>query len=217
VEASFWHERWQQNQIGFHQPEINPHLQQFWPGLGLPADSTVFVPLCGKSADMLWLRAQDYRVVGVELSPMAVDAFFSENRLQPDTWQEDGFTVSEADGIRLYCGDYFALRPQHLSGAAGAFDRAALMALPPAMRADYAQHLRRLLPRPSRILLVVFDYPQQEMAGPPFSVSEADVRALYGQEFAVERLHAVDVLAQEPWFRDKGLTQLQEKVYRLTA
>ena len=217
MEASFWHERWQQNQIGFHQPEINPHLQQFWPELGLPAGSTVFVPLCGKSADMLWLRAQEYRVVGVELSPMAVDAFFSENRLEPTIWEEGGFRISEADGIRLYCGDYFALRPQHLSGATGAFDRAALVALPPAMRADYARHLHRLLPPQSRILLVAFEYPQQEMAGPPFSVSEAEVRALYGQEFAVERLHAVDVLAQEPRFREKGLTQLQEKVYRLTA
>lgn len=216
VDANFWHDRWQQNQIGFHQREINFHLQQFWPELGLAAGSTVFVPLCGKSADMLWLRSQGYQVIGVELSRLAVDAFFAENDLPATVRDEGAFRVNECDGIRIYCGDFFALQPSQLAAVGGVFDRASLIALPPAMRVAYADHMRRLLPQQALTLLVAFDYPQQEMQGPPFSVQEAEVRELYAADHTVTLLHSVDILSQEARFREKGLTRLQEKVYRLS-
>ena len=72
MHPEFWLERWQQNQIGFHQARVNPYLQQFWPQLGIAQTGRVFVPLCGKSSDMLWLRAQGHEVVGVEFSELAV-------------------------------------------------------------------------------------------------------------------------------------------------
>ena len=215
MDATFWHQRWQENQIGFHQREINFHLQQFWPELGLAADIAVFVPLCGKSADMLWLRARGHRVIGVELSQIAVDAFFAENHLTASVRQEGEFRVSECDGIRIYCGDFFALQPADLAGVGAVFDRAALIALPPAMRRDYVAQMRRLLAPGAATLLVAFDYPQQEMQGPPFSVEEAEVRALYAPDHAVTLLHRLDILGQEPRFREKGLTRLHEMVYRL--
>ena len=82
MEPGFWHERWERAEIGFHKQEINVHLQQFWNCLELPAGERVFVPLCGKSLDLLWLAGEDHPVTGVELSPIAVDAFFQENELQ---------------------------------------------------------------------------------------------------------------------------------------
>ncbi len=82
MQHEFWHERWQQNQIGFHQQEVNPFLQGYWPSLKADPSDQVFVPLCGKSHDLLWLRAMGHHVVGVELSPLAVDSFFSENSLR---------------------------------------------------------------------------------------------------------------------------------------
>ena len=84
MKAEFWLERWQRNEIGFHQGEINAHLQDYWDRVGLKEGGEVFVPLCGKSNDMLWLRAQGHRVLGVELSPLAVEAFFVENQLKPE-------------------------------------------------------------------------------------------------------------------------------------
>lgn len=215
MQPDFWHERWQLNQIGFHQPDTNPYLQQFWPQLGVAPGSRVFVPLCGKSRDLLWLRAQGHAVVGVELSELAVQAFFEENRLVASVRPQGGFKVYEAVGIRLYCGDFFALTAADLAGVGAVYDRASLVALPPKMRPDYARHMLSLLAPGTKTLLVSFDYPQQEMQGPPFSVDEAQVRALYADQCAVRLLLAADILAQESRFRERGVTRLQEKVYAL--
>src|SRR5664280_923336 len=104
MQQEFWHERWQLNQIGFHSEEINRHLQHSWPTLNIASGSRVFVPLCGKSKDMLWLLAQGYEVIGVELSPLAVQAFFAENGLSAMTRQQGKFSVSETDDLQIYCG-----------------------------------------------------------------------------------------------------------------
>lgn len=82
MQADFWLERWEQNQIGFHEKEINSHLQNFWDKLKIPTGSKIFVPLCGKSSDMLWLLSKGFQVFGVELSPLAVKNFFAENSLE---------------------------------------------------------------------------------------------------------------------------------------
>lgn len=216
MQPDFWVERWEQNQIGFHQQEINLHLQQYWPGLAVPAGGRVFVPLCGKSRDMLWLRAQGVEVVGVELSVLAVQAFFAENDIPCQVRSAGRFQLYEADGVCIYCGDFFDLTATALAGVCGVFDRASLVALPPEMRVAYVAHLRSLLAPGTPTLLVAFDYPQQEMPGPPFSVSEDEVRQLYADHCCIEALGTLDILAREPRFRDKGVTRLQEKVFRLT-
>ena len=216
MQPDFWHERWALRQIGFHQEEINAHLQQFWPALGIAPGAHVFVPLCGKSADMLWLRAQGHEVTGVEISPLAVQAFFAENDLAATARQQGRFEVYESDGICLYCGDFFDLAPEDLAGIHAVYDRAALVALPPDMRTAYATHMGRLLPSVTKMLLVTFDYPQQEMQGPPFSVQEAEVRRCYGENCAVELVCDTDILDLEPRFRDRGVSRLHEKVYVLT-
>lgn len=214
MQPEFWLERWQQNQIGFHQGRVNPYLQQYWPQLDIAPGNRVFVPLCGKSGDMLWLRAQGYDVVGVELSELALRAFFEENQLTVEVRSEDGFQVFDSDGIRLYCGDFFHLTRDHLAGVGAVFDRAALIALPPEIRPEYVAHLHGLLSPGAQTLLVAFEYPQSQMQGPPFSVEEAEVRVLY-RDASIRLLQTADILAQEPRFRDRGVTRLQEKVYAL--
>jgi thiopurine S-methyltransferase len=216
MQPDFWHERWQRNQIGFHQDQVNQHLLTFWQGLAIATGSSVFVPLCGKSGDISWLRAQGYRVLGVEISPIATQAYFDENGLQPSVSSRDGFEVYAADGVGIFCGDFFALADRHLAGVAAVYDRAALIALPPELRAGYARHMAGLLAPGARILLVTFEYPQHEMQGPPFSVTETEVRALYGNGFDIELLHDSDILDQEPRFRERGVSSLREKVYAMT-
>lgn len=216
MKAEFWLERWQRKEIGFHQDEINVHLQEYWNGLQLPAGGEVFVPLCGKSRDMLWLRAQGHRVLGVELSPLAVEDFFLENELKPQVRSAGAFDCWSCDGVSILCGDFFDLEAADLKAVAGVYDRASLVALPQEMRQRYAQHLQRILPAGTPTLLVSMDYAQQEMGGPPFAVSEAEVSSLYGAHYAVERLYTLDVLAENPRFRERGLTRLDEVVYRLS-
>ncbi len=217
MRQDFWLERWQQNQIGFHAEQVNLHLQKYWPALNIKPASRVFVPLCGKSNDMLWLLSQGHEVIGVELSPLAVDAFLSENGLEASRRTEGRFSVSETDGLSIYCGDFFDLTADDLTGVTAVYDRASLVALPPDMRTAYAAHMRQLLKAGSKTLLVAFDYPQQEMQGPPFSVQISEVQTLYGTWCDVELLCADDILDREPRFRERRVSRMQEQVYLLTV
>lgn len=215
MHADFWHARWTSNETGFHQHAVNPYLQMFWRHVAPARGDAVFVPLCGKSLDMLWLADQGWRVVGVELSPIAVNAFFEENGLQAVSGCEDGLAYREHGAIRIFCTDYFDLTPACISNAATVYDRASLIALPPDMRPRYVQHLAGLLSPGARVLLITMEYPQEEMQGPPFAVKEDEVRELYKKEFDIERLLQRDILAENPRFQTRGLSRLEEKVYLL--
>jgi thiopurine S-methyltransferase len=186
VKHEFWLERWEQNQIGFHQAQINRYLTEHWAELGLPDKAGVFVPLCGKSLDMLWLHEQGYPVLGIELSRKAVAAFFAENGLEPGISDAGPFTAFATEGLHVLAGDFFALQPSDLAGIAAVYDRAALIALPEPMRVDYARHMATLLPRGAHILLVTMEYPPGAIEGPPFSVSQQEVHALYAADFRIE-------------------------------
>lgn len=214
MDASFWHSRWEAGQIGFHQAEINLHLRDFWGQLNIPAGATVFVPLCGKSLDMLWLLEQGYRVLGVEISPLAVAAFFAENQLTPTQRRQGAFTLWQQDELRILQGDFFALQTADLDAVAAVYDRASLIALPPPMRARYAAHLQALLGAEIPILLIALDYLQAEMQGPPFAVTREEIQTLYGPAYAMEILREADILAESPGFQQR-LSRLYETVYRL--
>ena len=217
MHESFWLERWQKNEIGFHQDEINLHLQAFWPLLGVAPRAAVFVPLCGKSRDMLWLRSRGHPVIGVEISEIAVRDFFAENGLEAEIASGERFDRWHADGLTLLRGDFFDLEPADLAVCRGVYDRASLVALPPGMRARYARKMARLLPGSVPMLLVTLEYPQDEMSGPPFSVHEEEVQRLFGAGHAVEPVYAQDLLAENPRYRERGLSRMEERVYRLTA
>jgi len=215
MNPDFWHERWQRNETGFHQQEINAHLQDYWAQLAVPAGGLVFVPLCGKSRDLMWLRARGHAVLGVELSPIAVCDFFAENALTPQVTHHGAFERYDADGLVVLCGDFFDLTPELVQGVIGVYDRASLIALPHELRTRYAEHSMAMLPAAAGTLLVTMEYPQNEMSGPPFAVREEEVRRLYEKRYTVTRLFSKDILAENPRFRERGLRALTEKVYRL--
>lgn len=217
MEHAFWKSGWDEGRIGFHQHAVNPYLQRFWPRLNAAPGAEVFVPLCGKSLDMLWLREQGHTVIGVEVVPRAVEAFFAENHLAAETRRERAFVLWSADGIRIYQGDFFDLGAAETAGVAAVYDRASLIALPPAMRRRYATQLRAIVPEKTNILLVTMDYPQEQMHGPPFAVTEQEVAELYGDGFEIEQVCSEDALAANPRFRERGLTRLMERTYILRA
>jgi thiopurine S-methyltransferase len=216
MEKDFWLERWEREEIGFHQNEVNPYLCEFWPELALTRGGMVFVPLCGKSQDMRWLHEQGHQVLGVELSAIAVQAFFKEYDYTPQHINDGKFDRYEANGISILCGDFFDLGKEELAKVSAVYDRASLIALPPDMRASYVRHLVDILPPATQILLVTVDYPQQEMQGPPFSVSSDEVETLYRKYADVQLLTHQDVLAQNPRFQQRGLSHLQENIFLLT-
>jgi len=216
MEPKFWQERWARNQIGFHLPEVNPYLQRHWPPLALARDAQVLVPLCGKSLDLMWLASHGLRVMGVELSEQAVEAFFSEQSLVPRITRRGAFTVYQADLIEVWCGDFFALDAEALADCTGLYDRAALIALPPLMRARYAEHLNHLLRPGCQGLLVTLDYDQTQKAGPPFGVTDDEVKVLFGAEWTLGVLEEQDILGESWKFVQDGVTRLDERVYQLT-
>lgn len=215
MKQEFWLERWQKGEIGFHQAEFNGYLTRYWPQLGLSGGERVFVPLCGKSLDMLWLRQQGHGVVGCELSDQAVLAFWEENDLECTCHPAASHIRFQGDEIALLVGDYFQLTPADLAGVTAVFDRAALIAMPPEMRPGYVAQMARLLPSGAQMLLVTMEYHQHEMSGPPFTVAADEVEELYAPHFEVELLESVSTLDDNPRFRQRGLTALGEKVWRL--
>jgi thiopurine S-methyltransferase len=215
MDRDFWLSRWEAGEIGFHQAEVNPYLQQFWQRLDVPLGAPVFVPLCGKSLDMAWLLSQGHPVLGVELSTRAVEQFFREHDLHPMRTPAEVGVRYQANDVVIIAGDFFSLSPGEVEGIGAVYDRASLIALPRRMREHYAERLTSLVPTGVPMLLVALEYPQDQMSGPPFSVSEEEVRQLYEGEFQVERLLAEDVLDAHPRFRQRGLRALTEKVYAL--
>lgn len=212
---NFWHERWHKGEIGFHQNEVNSWLLKYWDALAVPDTGTAFVPLCGKSLDMVWLRRRGHQVLGVELSMIAVQSFFAENGATPHATTLDNFECLENEGVRLLCGDFFALRTEDMAHVSTVYDRAALVALPVEMRRQYAAHMARILPPGTPMLLVVMDYPQHERSGPPFAATLDEVRTLYGAVADIEVLESRDVLDENPRFKQQGLTRMREHVLRL--
>jgi thiopurine S-methyltransferase len=215
MKKEYWLERWEREDTAFHQDEVNPYLRGYWHELHLAKNSEVFVPLCGKSRDMLWLRDQGSSVLGVELSAQAAEAFFLETGQAPQHSPGERFDRWEANGITILCGDFFNLTKDDLRNVSGVYDRGSLIALPPEMRRRYANHLMNCLPQGTQILLLTFDYPQPEMAGPPFAVSQDEVEALYHEHAKISLLERVDVLAKNPRFQQRGLTRLHESVFLL--
>lgn len=215
MDAEFWHTRWQRGEIGFHKASINPLLQRWWPRLQLGGEEPVWVPLCGKSLDLLWLREQGHSVRGVELARAALEDFSAEHQLALQ-WRSSGeFEIAEGAGFELFCGDFFALQAEQLNGIKAVYDRAALIALPQQMRARYVAHQRALLPAGWRMLLVTLDYPQEQRPGPPFSVPDAEVRRLY-EGCQIEVLDEQDVLADHAVFASQGMRSLIERVYLIS-
>ncbi|WP_271407858.1 thiopurine S-methyltransferase [Pseudomonas sp. Q1-7] len=215
MDEQFWQARWAESQIGFHQHEVNPYLQRYWPRLGLPQGARVLVPLCGKTLDMVWLVGQGHRVLGIELAERAVQDFFAEQALIPEVTQQGALRRYSVGAIEILQGDFFALGAADVADCHALYDRAAIIALPPAMRDDYVSHLERILPKPCEGLMVTLDYEQTRLDGPPFSVSEAEVRQRLEAGWEVELLERNDVLEKNWKFASRGLNALHEPVFRL--
>jgi thiopurine S-methyltransferase len=215
VNNSFWLDRWSAGQTGWHEADGNALLRQHWSTLGIPQAAAVLVPLCGKARDMAWLAAQGHPVLGVDLSDRAARIFFEENDLDFTVEADAAGQRFAGSGIQIIAGDFLSLPADRLGSVTGFFDRAALIALPPEDRVRYAAHLADGLRPGCRGLLITLAYPQADMSGPPFSVDDAEVRALFGRHFGIELLTERDALSGNDHLRERGVTALVERAYRL--
>ena len=216
MQPEFWHARWRTGQIGFHQNAVDKFLEQYWPSLALPDGSTVFVPLCGKTLDLVWLLDQGMSVAGVDLSAIAIESFCVEHGIPAQRRTFGQIEVYETAKLKLFCADFFSLTSALLGPVAAVYDRAALISWAPELRAAYVQHVTSLTLPGTQTLLITMEYPQAQMNGPPFSVSGGDVASLYAPNHAIRELARRDILAFEPRLRARGVTELTEVCYHLT-
>lgn len=213
-DPEFWHSKWASNQIGFHLDDVNPLLIEHWHKTEPKREEKIFVPLCGKSEDLVWLATKHNQVHGVELSSIAVRSFFAEHFYTPLVIQLNAHhELYQFDELSIYTGDYFTAPVERYDIV---YDRAALVALPEDMRKEYVERLKLLLNPGGRILLVTLDYEQHEMAGPPFSVPQEEIEQLFA-EFSVERLHQDSANAQHPKRAKKGLSRFAEEVWLIKS
>jgi len=212
MEAEFWHDRWAEGRTAWNQADVHPLLVEHWSAAIDGRSGAVFVPLCGTSVDMDWLAAQGHRVVGCELSPLAVRAFFADRGLEPVERSEGDLTVFTAGPFELWCGDFFAVPASALRDVAVVYDRASIVALPTDMRSRYAEHLTAIAPDDVTILLISFEYDVSEMDGPPFSVTREEVAGLYGEAFAIDVVAVEDVTTRNADLAARGLSHVTETV-----
>jgi thiopurine S-methyltransferase len=209
MQPGYWHERWREGRIGFHRAEANPLLIEHH--AAFDESTRVLVPLCGKSVDLEWLVIHGFQVVGVELSELAAQAFFSERGLAPKRREQRAFVVYEHGNLAIWVGDFFATSSVDLGIFDAVYDDAALIALPAELRRSYASQLQTLIAPKAKLLLITlqFDAP----GGPPFSVSPEEVGELYAAATEIRRLASQDARADTPGPIERGASFVHEVVY----
>jgi thiopurine S-methyltransferase len=205
--AETWQERWREGRIGWHEESGNASLKKHWRLNG----REVLVPLCGKSVDLRWIAEQGNRVIGVELSPLAVEAFFAEQELDYSVANDGDLRRYEAGtpDITIYCGDFFGLSSIRCDAH---YDRGALVALPPAVRPAYAAHVSSMLTDDAQQLLITLQYDATTAQGPPFSIDDSEVLGYWKHLQCIDASEDID--NAPPKFLEAGLTSLTEKVWR---
>lgn len=220
MELSYWESRWNKNNIGFHMQGGYPALRKHWSTLRLPKNPHVIVPLCGKSEDMIFLEQQGARVTGIEISEKAIREFFREHNREAKISKYSSFTIFRSGSIELWQGDFLKFpnrqtlnEPVHL-----VYDKAALVALPKSNRSSYADKVCSLLQPATSILLHHFIYPQQEMNGPPFSVTPEEIKGIFTDKFTIRVLEESIIPPEHfPPFQRRGLkSPITERLIHLS-
>ena len=192
MDASFWHQRWEKHEIGFHESKPNPLLVKYFNKLSLAKGRRIFVPLCGKTLDIAWLLSHGYLVAGVELSQLAIEQLFLELGMQPTISEVGDVEQWCAQGLDIFVGDIFALSRQILGPVDAIYDRAALVALPEDIRSRYTAHVTEITAKAPQ-LLICFVYDQRMMDGPPFSVNYEEVHRHYADKYDVTLIASAEV------------------------
>ena len=210
MKNEFWILKWQENQIGFHKDSVHRMLTQHVDELSLVNSNTVFVPLCGKTIDMLWLHQQGYKVIGIELSQIAVEEFFNENKLDYTQTKTTDFNIYKHKEITIYQGDFFKLTKKDLKDVKATYDRAALIALSDELQKSYVKHLNAITPKQTPTLLITLEF--NHPSGPPFSTPLPKVENLYPNT-TIMSLQSEDIIEEMPMHKNKDCEEVIERVY----
>ena len=217
MKKEFWLEKWQNKKIGFHKDTTHPLLVKYIDELKIKTGEAVFVPLCGKSIDMLWLNSQGYKVVGIELSELAIKQFFTENNLSYKKVNKGSFSLYTYENITIYQGDFFEMRKDYCTHIRAVYDRAALIALPDELVEKYVEKMREIIPENSSELLITLEFIRTTGSlGPPFTTPNDKVNHLFAKFASIRLLQELDIVEREDGFKAQGCDYVYERVYLIT-
>ena len=210
-----WLHFWENNETNWHSDTITQELVEYFELFELEPGDKVFVPLCGKSLDMIYIVNQGFSVVGVEVSEFGIRQFFKENDLKYTVTKVGDFDLYSSENLEIYCGDFFSLTSKHLNNVKAVLDRKSLIALEPDLRQKYVKHLNDIISLGVRILLVTLHYPQHQMSGPPFSVDKSEVESLFSMTFETRELKSFDDIENESKLVRAGVDYINNAAYCL--
>ena len=210
-----WLEFWANNETNWHSDVVTQELEKYLGLLKLESGDTVFIPLCGKSLDMIYMLNRGFSVIGVEVSEIGIKQFFHENGLDFTISQVGEFDLYSAKNIEIYCGDFFSLTSKHLCGVKAVFDRKSLIALDRNLRQKYVKHLNDIISLGVRILLITLHYPKHQMSGPPFSVDKSEVESLFSMAFNYQELKPFQDIENGLKLARSGVDYIENAAYCL--
>jgi thiopurine S-methyltransferase len=211
-----WHEYWSRSGTpGFHEAKVNRYLEKYFQRFELKPGDEVFVPLCGKAVDMAWLAQRGFNVVGVELSETAIRAFFEESGLQYELETHASFTLFRSERVVIDHGNFIHLTAADLVNCRLVYDRASMVAIEAGIRVSYCRHMMNILPPATPMLVIVLDYDQQTMTGPPFSVPVDEVESYYAHRYQFVELESAELIEKEPRWRSRGLDSFRDTALML--
>jgi thiopurine S-methyltransferase len=211
-----WHEYWSRpGTPGFHEEKVNKYLGKYLQRFDLKPDDEIFVPLCGKAVDMAWLAQRGFKVVGVELSEKAVRAFFDESGFDFELEQYASFKLFRSPQVTIYNGNFIHLAALELANCKLVYDRASMVAIEAQNRASYCRHMMAIVPPATPMLVIVLEYEQQAMTGPPFSVPVDEVESYYADNYRLVELESEELIEKEPRWRSRGLGSFRDSALML--
>ncbi len=210
MEKEFWQNKWEKSEIAFHEKEGNLLLIKYFSKLSLTEGNRIFIPLCGKTHDIHWLLLQGCKVVGAELSKIAIDQLFQDLKIEPNIVKIGNLFHYSAKNIDMYIGDIFDLSKEILGQIDAIYDRAAIVALPPDLRNRYTTHLMEITNK-AKQLLICYEYDQNLTGGPPFSISKQEVKKHYDLQYDITLLEALDIALRGQTPANENIWMLEKK------
>lgn len=207
---------WKRDDIQFHQSTFSPLLEQYLPKLNLSAGDSILVPLCGKSLDMDFLTDSGYHVVGIELSKIAIQAYFDARNVTPKREKKDKFIRWWHKDTEIWCGDIFNLTSDDIGHVNTLYDCTSLTALPFETRPRYVQHFYERLAQPSQIILITTESADTRQNNSSATI-DSEVQSLYEKYYQIELLHGKNSIRQDPEHPGGADRPMEEKVYLLTS
>lgn len=212
MEKEFWIEKWNEGQIGFHQSEYNKSMRNHYDSKDL-TNKNVFIPLAGKSNDIIYFLERGANVYAVEISKEAVNAFFKENEFDFSKEENQKYEVFKYRNLTYYHGDFFTLSRTEIPRIDFLYDRASVIALPPTMRKDYYSKINELIGPHTDIHIQSYTHDGPKDFGPPFYVPEDELDNAYkNMGITLKKIQSKTTKADKR-FREAGLSKMTSLVW----